>query len=392
MSNHQKEIILRNWREVPEESLKRMYLNDDYYTRQKFLNAGLSQELLDKWDEEKKEKIITGMVKAEKEELLKKIKNREISFHDLRQAYNNQKITLDDIKGSGFSPGIFAAIQQILTSSRSTIFKEIKDLPAMQQGRTDLIFVGLSGTGKSTMMSGLLNAAQNRGILLPDTHNQDGGLYMNQVLTDLKRNLLPEGTARGSFNYIPLSIKDKEGKNHPFNVIEVPGELYERVLRGDNINEFVNHIKNKNQKILMFCLDAMAQEGAIENLEHDQQLAYVTLLNKLRSEGIMKNVDAVYFVINKFDYLREKVYPNDNRDDGKLAADYFSGNFKNLLTNATEIRKRGKNNNPNLKIRVFPFSIGHVSFKYVLEKYNQMFSDNLLDTLLKDSFIVKRIF
>src|SRR5690606_32207745 len=195
MSIHQKQALLANINVIPEENLKFMYLRGDF-TRQELLSNGIKQTLVDAWDLEKKKDEDEDEKNRKKAILLNRISNRECSYDELREAYLNKKFVLEDLRMLNINPRIQKAIGNRLTQIRSTIVTEIRDLPAMQQNRTDLIFIGLSGTGKSTMMSGVLNAAVKRGIILPETHNHDGVIYMNQVLAEMDKSLLPEGTRR----------------------------------------------------------------------------------------------------------------------------------------------------------------------------------------------------
>ena len=83
-----------------------------------------------------------------------------------------------------------------------TTFRTIEELPAMEEGRTDLYFIGMPGSGKSTMLSSIVHSAHKNGILLPDPYNQDGSVFQGQLIEDLNKGVLPQATAHGSYNYI----------------------------------------------------------------------------------------------------------------------------------------------------------------------------------------------
>ncbi|WP_313567248.1 MULTISPECIES: hypothetical protein [Weeksellaceae] len=168
---------------------------------------------------EEEEKIARLKIQEEKNEFLKKIVRKRVTVDEIRNNINNGYITFDDLEDEGISQRTINSIKYYSNSNRITVFKKIEDLPPMEEGRTDVYFVGLPGSGKSTMLSGILNVANKEGILLPDTYNNDGAVYQTQIVSDLSRGVLPNATASGSYNYIAMSLNDDNKKKHPFNIV-----------------------------------------------------------------------------------------------------------------------------------------------------------------------------
>ncbi len=337
---------------------------------------------------EEEEKIAKLKIQEEKNEFLKKVVRKRVTVDDIRNNINNGYITFDDLEDEGISQRTINSIKYYSNSNRITVFKKIEDLPPMEEGRTDVYFVGLAGSGKSTMLSGILNVANKEGILLPDTYNNDGAVYQTQIISDLSRGVLPKATAEKSFNYIAMSLNDDNKKKHPFNIVEVPGELYAEIFNNPNIDGLLKYIKNSNKKILIFVIDSLAHDSNYADSKNalDQSLVYVNILNMFKKNGVLNQTDAIYLVTNKFDAIKENRFNGDNRPDTELALEFLKEEFKNLINNCTSIRDESKN---KFKIKVLPYSIGKVSYEFIVEDFNRNYSSSVIQNLIEDSFVVK---
>ena len=337
---------------------------------------------------EEEEKIAKLKIQEEKNEFLKKIVRKRVTVDEIRNNINNGYITFDDLEDEGISQRTINSIKYYSNSNRITVFKKIEDLPPMEEGRTDVYFVGLAGSGKSTMLSGILNVANKEGILLPDTYNNDGAVYQTQIISDLSRGVLPKATAEKSFNYIAMSLNDDNKKKHPFNIVEVPGELYAEIFNNPNIDGLLKYIKNSNKKILIFVIDSLAHDSNYADSKNalDQSLVYVNILNMFKKNGVLNQTDAIYLVTNKFDAIKENRFNGDNRPDTELALEFLKEEFKNLINNCTSIRDESKN---KFKIKVLPYSIGKVSYEFIVEDFNRNYSSSVIQNLIEDSFVVK---
>ena len=325
---------------------------------------------------------------TKKKELLEKVISRKASADEIKANINKGAYTFDDLSNAGINTKTINSLKHYCNSSRITVFKNINQLPVMEEGRTDVYFVGLPGTGKSTMLSGLLNISNKEGILMPDTYNNDGSIYQTQLITDLNRGVLPNATASGSYNYIALSLKDDNGSKHPFNVVEVPGELYVNMFNNPNVSELLNYINNGNKKILIFVVDSLAHDTGYNDSKNqlDQNLVYVNILNMFKNNGVLEQTDAIYLVANKFDTIKETRFPFDNRPHEELAHDFLNEEFLALINNCKDARDDSNN---KFKIKILPFSIGNVSHVSIIDSFNTDYANVVIDNLLADSFVVK---
>lgn len=313
---------------------------------------------------------------------------------DIQDDIDRKFYSYDDLLNSGISKKIVTALKYG-KRVRPQISYSIEQLPPMQDGRTDLFFIGVPAAGKTVMLGGLLKHANNKGIMIPDSYNNAGNVFQADLIQDLDIGVMPKGTTTGSYNYVAASIQDNDGVSHPFNIVEVPGENYVRIFReGTNspieyITSFMRYIRNKNKKILIFVIDSLIHEERFEdgNLGTlDQSMAYVNILNMFKDNGVLEQTDAIYLVANKFDTLKNSRYLFSNESEELQAKDFLDNEFKNLINNCIHARENSKN---KFKIKIFPFSIGKIVYSQILEEYDEKYSETIVNNLLQDSFVIK---
>jgi hypothetical protein len=326
-----------------------------------------------------------------KDSILTSILHNNISLYDLFKALDDRIISHEDIRdlaGRGqISQNLATAIiKKHQTKQTNPPFRNVTELPPMEDGRTDLYFIGLAGSGKSTMLAGLLNYANKEGLLITDPYHQIGVNYQNKLIQDLVFGILPGPTQKGSYNYIALSIMDKDKVKHPFNIVDVPGEVFASITNNPKVDDFLNYIKNDNKKILIFVMDSDTHNNRFmsDDTGLDQTLIFPNILQILKSNNVLESTDAIYLVVNKFDRISSDFEMTDN---SVLVADSFVNNeFKNLLWNCQDIKKESKN---KFKIKVVPYTIGKIAMSQLVESFSFSYSQNLFSNLLDDSFVVK---
>jgi hypothetical protein len=323
---------------------------------------------------------------------IQKIVNNEVSLKDIDDKIQRKVYTYYDLLKAGVTQKTITSIKYFF-EPRNVKSYTVEGLPLMESGRTDVFFVGLKEAGKSTMLGGLLKYANKVGIVIPDSYNNAGNVYQAQLVTDLDRGVLPKGTQSGSYNYIATSFKDNNGKTHPLNIVEVPGENYEKLFNdGMNLEEvkgFVRYIKNSNKKILIFVIDSLVHdkrhtEDYFKVL--DQSLVYINILNMFKDHGVLEQTDAIYLIANKFDAIKDSRFLFTDNSDEDLALEFLNEEFLGLINNCKDARDKSRN---KFQIKVFPFSIGKLLYKQILEEFNSEYSSIIVKNLLEDSFVVK---
>jgi hypothetical protein len=386
MTPQQKRIILQN---IDTFSLEQIIdiIKSGKISLDEFIASGLNQNLV----KQLKASLITqeerARIEKERNELIEKIKIGNVNAELIKKQINEGNLTFDDLKNMGIDNKLINSLKHYCNSNRTTMFSTVEQLPKMQEGRTDVYFIGVPGSGKSTMLSGILNSANKKGILMPDTYNNNGSVYQSQIISDLNMGVLPMATASGSYNYLPLSIKDSNEVNHPFNIVEVPGENFISMFNSGDVPSLLNYIKNKNKKIIIFVIDSLAQHADYDESSqyYDQNLVYTNILNMFLNNGVVEQTDAIYIVANKFDAINKN--QNASLDEQlTIANQYLSQEYLSLINNCKNARSLSRN---DFKIKVFPFSIGKVKFASIIEEFNNEYSTNIVNHLLEDSFVVR---
>lgn len=380
------------------------FISNEQISLDEFINAGLDINKIneikklaaevaarDKEEFERKKKEETELVKqqenaSKKQEILQNILLGKISADDIKKAIKTNIVSDSDLENLELNQRTKKALLNYIDSPSSLTSYTISELPPMQEGRTDIYCIGLAGTGKTTMLTGLLKAAQNQGKIIPDTYAGSQGInFSNTIIQNLNRGFIPPRTSSDSYIYIPLTIKDEKGISHPLNIVDVPGEIFRKISEEGEARQFLKYIKNKNKKIFFIVVDPQLHYNPTKD-SLDQSLVYPNILQILKSEGIAEHIDAIYLVTNKFDYLKDNEYPFDDRDEGDIALEFINSNFKALITNCLDVKEHSRY---DFKVKSLPFSIGKLKWGAVLEEFDTKFSETLLEILINDSFVVK---
>jgi len=346
-------------------------------------------------------------------EMIEKLKNYEIKTHFQEEAQENinfieenlffnkktedRDITILDLEDKfysgeyenlGYEEHIVRAIKHFFVERKEAEPRRIEDLPPLAPNRTDLYFIGLSRAGKSTILSSLLYTASKKGKWSTDVDVHPEGIPLNNMLLhDFANHVIPQATVSGSFNYIAATFKDDNRQEHPFNIIEMPGEIWEKIgdqrldLLDSNLKDnLFQYLKSDNRKIIMFVLDIDQRDYAAYS---EQFTSYGTFLSLFKSWGILNNTEAIYFLVNKID-LKDSSFNYDI--SRQYAKEIVESEFLNLLKNAQDFRNLVKN---QYKVKAFPFSVGKLMFEKIIDKHEIKYSEILLDSLIEDSFLSK---
>jgi hypothetical protein len=380
-----KQQLLQNVNTI-ELTVIKSILDQGFISLDEFKEAGLDYNKIEELESLNKETENTTNKESEKQNVLSAINNNQSTIDEIQMYLSNGILTIEDLQQrTNLSHKSIQLLVNLNTAGRTTIFKRIEDLPPMEEGKTDVYFVGVPGSGKSTILSGLLYMAHKKGLLLNNSHNQGGAQYQDLLINDMRKGLLPAATASGSYNYIPLSLQGSDGA-HPLNVVEVPGENYNHMYNNGDVASFLNYINNNNKKIIIFVIDSLVHnEGYINNAHQlDQSLVYANILELFRANQVLEKTDSVYIVVNKFDAIKNTRYFGDARQDTELALDFVQEEFLAFVNNCKNARENSKN---QFKIKVIPFSIGDVQLSTFVNYINEDFCFKLLNNIIDDSFI-----
>lgn len=404
MTDVKKQMILQKVNNFSIKELKDL-IDKKGFDVEDFIEAGLDPYKIDeikrKEEEERKRKEEEERKHKEEEErrrnqeegkqakqkILNDIISGKVGADEIKVLLKKDNIiSIQDIENLEISPRIKKALVNYLESNSIIESFLIDELPPMELSRTDIYCIGLAGTGKTTMLTGLLKTAHQQGRLISDTYAGNHGInYQTTIISNLKKGFIPSRTATNSYMYVPISIQDDKEVTHPLNIVDVPGEIFKNINETGDADGFLKYMNNDNKKIFFIVIDAMTHN----NFDHDtldQSLIYPNILQILKSEGVAEHIDGIYLVVNKFDHLMENEYLTDDREEGDIAREYVEEHFKALITSCKDVRK---NSRYDFKIRTMPFSIGSLKWGSILENFDKKYSETLLEILINDSFVIK---
>lgn len=277
----------------------------------------------------------------------------------------------------GWTEQDIARIWQV--EDRDTGFDDWKELPPLPGNRTDIYVFGIVGSGKSSMLAGILYQAQMRGILEADVDYPVGVQYKDDLVTRVKMGILPKSTRSDVLNFISINLYDNNENPHPVNIIEMSGEKFSNTYRRGVDESSIGarqYLKSANRKILMFAVDYHHYITGADRSEDATQAAKLEMaLQLLEKDGTLAKTDALFFVVTKADLM-------DENDNIGAATQRFieSSEYKNFLRLCK--RLKGKF---GFELAIFPFSLG----RFILPKtyyFEPKYSDQMLDLIIMKSF------
>ena len=281
-------------------------------------------------------------------------------------------------------------IERIRKFSIGTVnFPDVDKLPPLTKDATDIYFLGMPGSGKSTMLASFLAYANRIGKVKQTIKNREGAAYGNYLINSMTQGYLPASTATNFVNFIPVALRNPEEKGtlHHLNVIDMAGEKFKNVARegASEFNKIKEYLKTKNRKCLIFVLDYFEEDERMTLIQQDQNLQMV--LTTLNEElDIIKDTDTIYLIVTKADK-----FPVDDNNKQSFADKYIDDNYIGFLATAQEFKQEH-----GITLKSFPYSIGETALTYILKESDPIKNKNLttypkvlFDQITADSFAIR---
>jgi len=254
------------------------------------------------------------------------------------------------------------------------------DVPALMPDRVDVFVLGITGSGKSSFMAGLIYHAHTQARL--DTHikNLKGFKYAMQLVGAVENGLLPKPTPYEYVQYMACDLKEKDlKKRHPLTFIEMSGEVFESsygIVKGDLNKKFHEYLfDSPNNKIIFLTLDYHIHSDKIK-LKTSQQIQFDYILKFIAGNGGMENTEAICILITKWD---------ESTDTSRGAATAFLKKYYfSLYTLCQEYQEAY-----GLIFEVLTFSLGKFDERGRYE-YDETDSARLLEWLVSFSPIQRK--
>ncbi len=244
------------------------------------------------------------------------------------------------------------------------IVKPLK-IPYSKQGNTDIIFVGVSGSGGKTCLMASLMALLNQRDFLLSTDKDFDNLYAAYLADYMKANRLPPATDQSYVQVVNTLLKVKR-REFGVSFIEYAGEQVADMAGNTKDEGFApitpdigGIFKNNNRKILFLAIDPTnnktLQVGCDSEFWVYQSDVYemlVSLLNKDRR--FRETIIGIHIVITKKDLWGKELPYNSNLKDF-----LFLNGYRVVWENLCDLCKKNEiMQDNNYEPSISAFSIG----------------------------------
>ena len=142
----------------------------------------------------------------------------------------------------------------------------IDELGPFPTDRTDVYFLGMPGSGKSCVLSGIINAMDSRGVVHYDPQfNEEGkdncNKYYNGLIRAINEHKVPMSTGTETISFMKLDVGGRSAKKNRITMVELSGEAFNRIsernMTGENVWKELGAgqcLKNNNDKLLFFLV------------------------------------------------------------------------------------------------------------------------------------------
>lgn len=255
----------------------------------------------------------------------------------------------------------------------------IDELPPVLKNRVDVFLMGVTDSGKSSLLAGLLKAALDSGKYRPqmlldgddNVSTRHGLLYADYLIECLEARVPPQRTINDYFTMVPFNLNDN-GKEIPISFMEMGGELFQDIYgktKKDVHKNLQTYFFGDNQKIL-FCIIDFKQTGE-NTLSKNQMKHFTWFVNLLDATKSLQRCAALSILITKWDL---------SPDQSPGAAERFiMSKYLNLYTICQELAKKNR-----LLFPIITYSLGEFDSRNNIE-FDSQDSDKVLDWLTKNT-------
>lgn len=191
--------------------------------------------------------------------------------------------------------------------------------PKSEDGNTDVYFFGVSGSGKTCVLAGIMSLTGQLGFKFDPRGPGGGGNYAMELRNYARTSMLPPQTDQNYIQVIDGEINDEDNHLHKISLIEMSGEKTARFAAIENATDIgdlgpgaAGLLSNDNNKVIFFVIDP-TNEKNVEMGEGSQQWVMQSdVLNCVSSllsknKGLMKKVVAIHVILTKSDTLGDYV-------------------------------------------------------------------------------------
>lgn len=320
------------------------------------------------------------------EQLCREIEQGKYTISAIKDKLQQGEITEADLKSYTSLTG--EEIHKIINHQTvSTNFDLWDDDIHILEGRTDVFFFGIQGSGKSCIMASLIHYLTDRGLVIENRDHLVGAKYRDQLGIDFKYGILPQSTDENRMTYMPIELSniDDNSKIHPLNIIEMSGEVFRKSYENGIDEKLKRYLGTSNKKILFFVIDYNRHTN---NLQYDgkrvdQNTLLTGVLTDLDRFGTLNNTDAIIVLITKSDLFPDSVNKKEYGEN------FIANHYALFKTNLLDLKEKYMRKS-DFYVGFYPYSIGEVKFKDLVVKVNSESPEHVVSRIQDFSFFRQR--
>lgn len=237
--------------------------------------------------------------------------------------------------------------------------------PHSQSSNTDIYFFGVSGSGKTCVLAGLMSLTGRLGFRFDPKGPGGGGNYAMELRNYARTSMLPPGTLQEYIQVIDAEINDEDGNLHKISFIEMSGEKTAQFAAIDNPTSLDDLgpgagglLSNDNNKVLFFIIDPTNEKNVQLGFESTQWVMQSDVLDCVSSllsknPDLMKKVVAIHIILTKSDTL------GDFLDENTIMDRLTQQGYSAVLASINAVcQKYDINKQTGFEVGLYPFCVG----------------------------------
>jgi GTP-binding protein EngB required for normal cell division len=307
-------------------------------------------------------------------EIKERVMRKECSHQELREYVNQGMFTAQELLGSGIiqpqDKNRIFPYKSAASIPSGAMVSDWSGIPRLQENRVDVFVFGIAGSGKSSLMAGILHYADKIGSLEARIEHAQGFEYVNFLVNCVAKGQSLASTPGAYLQYMICNFTDEKKEVHPLTFVEISGESFEKMYlqkKQDLPPRFQEYMfDSPNTKVLFLAVDfSPSYEISDDNKTQRTQFQY--MLQFLENNGIASEFEAIVIVVTKWDMA--------GTTDDEVAKDFLKDRFMGLIN----LCKRFKEDY-GVNFYIHTFSLGEFIGQTTYE-YNSQDSKKIYDML-----------
>lgn len=237
--------------------------------------------------------------------------------------------------------------------------------PTSETGNTDVYFFGVSGSGKTCVLAGLMSLTGKLGFRFDPKGPGGGGNYAMELRNYARTSMLPPATDQNYIQVIDCEINDEKNRLHKISLIEMSGEKTAEFAAIENPTSLEDLgtgasglLSNDNNKVIFFVIDPTNEKNVQMGRESNQWVMQSDVLNCVSSllsknRALMRRVVAIHVILTKSDTLGDYV------DRDVIQEVLNSQGYQAVLDDIRSIcEKYDINKQTGFHVGLYPFCVG----------------------------------